>query len=238
MLEKYKVNLEHQKKLVEKFKREKLYIDFVLYQEPGFIRVLDYVYTKVECLKKDGIVSKNTIINARIKAINSALDNFKRSKTLDDVFGIEIICQSENEILIIKKELEKSLTSFKTRIHNKENGYKAIHESYLAGKNQQNNDIEKWKLKDKDVPFIECQFKTIDVALNPEANHHDYKEIDKNYIQEELNKYVWKIGREIPKMWTSSKNGMTELSYEEVIKKIYSFIDIKYIKKQIHYKMR
>ena len=40
------------------------------------------------------------------------------------------------------------------------------------------------------------------------------------------------IGKDIPKMWVSRENGMNELSYKEIIQRIYPFVDITTIKEQ------
>lgn len=231
MLDKYKVNIQNEtKELVDKIEREKVYTDFINSQEQGFIRFIEYINYVVDTLKKKALISPFIEIRARIKDVNSAIKNHIEDRLLDDVFGIEIICANENEKNIIKEELEKCLKSTRTKKHNKPNGYKAEHESYSVKNDIYDTNINKWNLTDLNVPAVECQFKTIEVELNPEASHHDYKKADKYEIQQLLNKKILEIGKEIPRMWVSRENGIYELGYKEIIQRIYPFIDITKIK--------
>lgn len=230
MLKDYKYNLDDSaQKITERIKKENIYTRFVLSQEQGFIRFINYINEVIDMLKQKAKISPFIEIRARIKDTNSALNNFLNNKLLDDVFGVEIICASENEINIIKHELEKKFKSTRSKKHDKPNGYKAEHESYSVN-NKKNEDIERWHLDKDDVPVVECQFKTIDVELNPEASHHDYKKVNKQEIQSKLEKETLEIGKEIPRMWVSRENGMIELSYKEIIQRIYPFVDITTIK--------
>lgn len=227
MLEDYKVNMKNNIKLLaEKVNVENIYNDFVKAQEQGFIRFINYINSVVDMLKQKAKISPFIEIRARIKDSSSALRNYDRDRLLDDVFGIEIICANENEIRVIKEELEKHLKSTRTKKHDKPNGYKAEHESYSAKPNIDNEEIRKWKLEKDDVPAVECQFKTISVELNPEASHHDYKKVNRQEIQQKLENKFLEIGKEIPRMWVSRENGIIELSYKEIIQKIYPFVDI------------
>lgn len=231
MLDEYKVDVNNDVKLLaEKVNMENIYDDFVRLQEQGFIRFINYVYSVVNILKQKAKISPFIEIRARIKDSGSALRNYKKDRLLDDVFGIEIICANEDELKVIKQELEKSLRSTRTKPHNKPNGYKAEHKSYSAKPNIDNEDIRKWELEKEDVPAVECQFKTISVELNPEASHHDYKKVNRETIQKLLESTTLKIGKEIPRMWISRENGIIELSYKEIIQKIYPFVDITTIK--------
>lgn len=232
MLNKYKVSSEELAKtdeIVQKVNRENLYSDFVSSQEEGFFRFMDYVYNVIDSLKKHAKISQFIEIRARIKDIDSALNNYQKNKILDDVFGIEIICASEEEIHKIKNELEKAFTSTRPKFHDKPNGYKAWHESYSA-KNDAKDILEKWNLLDHNVPAVECQFKTIAVELNPEASHHDYKNVNKVEIQNKLENEFLIIGKQIPRMWVSRENGFHELKYKEIIQRLYPFVDITTIK--------
>lgn len=227
MLEDYKINVGNN--VAEKVNKENLYNEFVSAQEQGFIRFINYINGVIYILKQKAKISPFIEIRARIKDTNSALNNFFNNKLLDDVFGVEIICANEKEIEIIKNELEKNFKSTRSKKHNKSNGYKAEHESYSIN-NKNNEDIEHWHLDRDDVPVVECQFKTIEVELNPEASHHDYKKVDKQEIQSKLETQTLEIGKEIPRMWVSRETGMHELSYKEIIQRIYPFVDITTIK--------
>lgn len=228
MLEDYKINVDNN--VAEKFNKENIYTDFVSSQEQGFMRFINYINSVVDILKQKAKISPYVEIRARIKDTNSALKNFFKDKLLDDVFGVEIICANEKEIEIIKNELEKNFKSTRSKKHNKSNGYKAEHESYSIKQNQEDKNIEYWDLQKDDVPVVECQFKTIEVELNPEASHHDYKNVNKEEVQKQLENKTLQIGKEIPKMWISRENRMIELSYKEIIQKIYPFVDITTIK--------
>lgn len=231
MLNNYKVNLnEKSKEIAEKVNLENSYIEFVESQEQGFMRFINYINSVVDSLKQRALISPFIEIRARIKDINSALKNSGSDRILDDVFGVEIICANEEELKIIKQELEKNFRSTRSKKHDKPNGYKAEHESYSTKPNMDNEDIKKWELKKEDVPAVECQFKTIAVELNPEASHHDYKKVDREKVQSELENKTLTIGRDIPKMWVSRENGMYELQYKEIIQRIYPFVDVTTIK--------
>lgn len=229
MLEQYKVEESNNEEIAKRLQKEKIYLNFVKEQEQGFIRFINYVYDVINNLKQKAIISPFIEIRARIKDTESAIKNYTNSKMLDDVFGIEIICANEDEIHKIKDELEKTLKSTRTKFHNKINGYKAWHESYSA-RDEQSKNIEKWKLLDYDVPVVECQYKTIEVELNPEASHHDYKNVNREDIQKKLENETLKIGRQIPRMWVSRESGFHELQYKEIIQRLYPFVDITTIK--------
>lgn len=240
MLDQYKVCIEEEKQAqtINSINKENLYADFIHSQEQGFFRFMDYIYTVVDELKRKAKVSQFIEIRARIKDIKSALINFEKNKLLDDVFGIEIICATENDIHTIKDELEKYLYSTRPKFHDKSNGYKAWHECYSA-KTSAKEQLKKWSLYGECVPAVECQFKTIAVELNPEASHHDYKNVDKAQMQSKLENETLKVGIQIPRMWVSRENGFHELQYKEIIQRVYPFIDITTIKEpeQINLKL-
>lgn len=233
MLENYKIDLnKEQYELSEIQNKKALYKKFVLSQEKGFLRVINYINSRINTLKAKAKISQFVEIRARIKDTESALNNYFKCRLLDDVFGIEIICANEEEIEIIKEDLENYFKSTRSKEHNKPNGYKAKHESYSVNinKNKSDPNIMQWNLCADDVPAIECQYKTISVELNPEASHHDYKKTNKNEIQHKLENEVLYIGKQIPRMWISRKDKMVELEYKEIIQKIYPFVDITTIK--------
>lgn len=231
MLEDYKVNINDEtQKIADRVNRENIYIKFIDSQEQGFMRFINYINSTVDILKQKAKVSPFIEIRARIKDISSALKNYDHNKMLDDVFGVELICANEKELKVIKEELEKYFKSTRHKSHDKPNGYRAEHESYSVKDNVQDELIDQYKLKENDVPVVECQFKTIAVELNPEASHHDYKKVNKEEVQAKLETQALTIGRDIPKMWVSRENGINELSYKEIIQRIYPFVDITTIK--------
>lgn len=231
-MDKYKVSIDPkaQVEILDRLEKEKVYGEFVAAQEQGFMRVINYIYAVVDLLKQKAKISPFMEIRARIKDINSALNNHFKEKILDDIFGMEIICANEDELKIIKEELERVFKSTRSKKHDKPNGYKAEHESYSIKAEDKGDARKKWKLGEYDVPVFECQFKTIAVELNPEASHHDYKKVDRVQVQRELENKTLVIGKDIPKMWVSRENGMIELSYKEIIQRIYPFVDVTTIK--------
>lgn len=232
MLDDYKVDvLNNTQEVIAKINQENIYIEFVKSQEQGFMRFINFINSVVNTLKQKAKVSSFIEIRARIKSIQSALRNFNNDRLLDDVFGVEIICANEREIEIIKSELERYFKSTRSKKHDKPNGYKAENESYsIKTDNQERGEIIAWDLEKDDVPAVECQFKTIEVELNPEASHHDYKKVNRQEVQTQLESKPLKIGQEIPRMWISREEQMQELSYKEIIQKIYPFVDVTTIK--------
>lgn len=113
----------------EEYKAEKVeaYKNFVFEALPGYIafmKALNYTITELEA---NGIIGK-TKLRARLKAINSALKN-TGDKTLDDLFGFEIVTESERDkeilmLIIHNLFVEKYV---KQKNHNKSNGYFAHH---------------------------------------------------------------------------------------------------------------
>lgn len=231
MLKDYKVDLcDKSQEIAERINKQKIYTEFVKSQEEGFMRFITYINLVVDKLKQKAKISPFIEIRARIKDADSALKNHSDDRLLDDVFGVEIITANEHEINTIKQELEKTLKSTRSKKHNKENGYKAEHESYSIKSNKTDDNINKFDLNNYDVPAVECQFKTIEVELNPKATHHDYKQINRQIIQEKLENETLQIGKEIPRMWVSRESGIIELSYKEILQRIYPFVDITRIK--------
>ena len=87
----------------EEYKAEKIdaYRNFVVETIPGYIGFMEAFNHTITELDAKGIIGK-VKLRSRIKAINSALKNTE-DKTLDDLFGFEIITQNERdkEILML-----------------------------------------------------------------------------------------------------------------------------------------
>ena len=229
LLDNYKISDVDNKSIEEKnrfLNRRKLYIDFVNSQRTGFYRMLEFLNETLNILQKNKKIARSVEFRARIKAIKSALNN-DESKILDDTFGVEIICDSEYELSVIRKEIEKIMISTKIKKHNKPNGYKAIHRSYSTSKDT----TTRWFLDKEDVPVIECQYKTKAVDENEDACHYSYKKIDQEEISNKLKDKTLIIGEDIPEMWISKNGVIKRLTYEEIIKRVYPFVDISNIKK-------
>lgn len=232
MLQDYKIT-DSQKAAInsvtERVGNEKLYFEFVQSQEEGFKQVLEFINSTIFQQKEDLFISSKTMITARIKDLESAMKNYNKNKMLDDIFGIEIVCKNEEELNWIKSIIEKTMISTKSKSFDKENGYKAQHESYYP--DSKSEAARRWKMCSDNVPIVELQFKTQDVASIETASHYNYKERDQETIAKILKNKVLEIGRDLPKMWVSTDGFIKELNYEEIIQKIYPFIDIETIKK-------
>lgn len=227
MLDDYKLSSEDKKSIEEKNKelnKKNLYLEFINSQRNGFYRFINYLNETIFTLQQQAKISDFIEVRARIKDINSALKN-DETKALDDVFGVEIVCEDEEEINIIQNHIEKKMVSKKNKDHNKDNGYKAKHRSYSSSPSN-NIDNDKWYLEGEDVPVIECQFKTIAVDRNKKASHHDYKNVDEELTRKKLKTTILKIGEEIPEMWIARNGTIRKLTYKETIHKIYPFVDI------------
>ena len=94
---------------------------------PGYIAFLEAINHAITELEIEGIIGK-TKLKSRVKAINSALNNTEE-KTLDDIFGFEIIAENERDkeilMLIIHNLFVEQYARHKN--HNKSNGYFAHH---------------------------------------------------------------------------------------------------------------
>ena len=232
MLEDYKIT-DSQREAIdsvsEKANKERIYLEFVQTQEQGFRQVIEFINSTIFILKEDDFISSETTITARIKDLKSAMENYQKDKMLDDVFGIEIIGKTEEELNWIKRTIEKVMASNKTKNFDKANGYKAQHESYYP--DSKSEIARKWKLCSDNVPIVELQFKTQDVVTKESASHHSYKKRDQKAIANTLKTSTLELGIDIPRMWISTNGFIRELSYEEIIKKIYPFVDTETIKK-------
>lgn len=103
------------------------YKDFVYEAMPGYIAFLEAINHTITELELEGIIGKAKL-KSRVKAINSALQNTEE-KTLDDIFGFEIILENERDkeilMLIIHNLFVEKYVRQKN--HNKSNGYFAHH---------------------------------------------------------------------------------------------------------------
>ena len=222
-----KVNLE-KVKLTEREARQ-TYEKFVLEQQEQFVLFINYLNQYINSLREQGIISPFLKFYARVKATNSALKNNEK-KALDDIFGIEFICATDREIEILQKELETILKIHKVKIHDKENGYKAIHHS-CSMKQEIRDELAKGMANQLEVnqetfPAIEIQYKTIGVyyeAIYGKASHEKYKDTKLPQLQLLYDNDCLTVGEYIPYMWISNTDAdnVRELSTEEVLKKMY-----------------
>lgn len=121
---------------------------------PGFISFMELINSAITTLE-DNLVMSNIGFKARIKDTTSSVSNTER-KVLDDIFGFELIAPNETDkeilMLLIHKIFDDEIC-FRTKNHDKSNGYKAHHCVGILKKEIDGNefdDIEKYILKAKD----------------------------------------------------------------------------------------
>lgn len=208
-----------------------LYDDYISHQKEPFKAIMYYFNDMLTALKQEGKISDFTEFRARIKAPQSALynDNIE-SKVLDDVFAMEFIGATEKEVNFLLSAIEKKTITTRKKDHDKPNGYKAKHRVFSINAETSKEIAEKFGIEDTTFfPLIECQFKTIAVAIEANtgtAAHIDYKNIDPKAIQRKYDKGEFRLGYDIPQMWVSKDGEMKKLSSDETLKKLYPFLNI------------
>ncbi len=124
---------------------------------PGYIGFMEAINSTITMLKNNGIIGK-TKLRTRLKAVDSAITNTQK-KILDDVFGFEIVAESERDkeilMLIIHNLFEGKYIREKN--FNKSNGYFAHHCTGAVKRNLNGTeskelenhilDSETWELK-------------------------------------------------------------------------------------------
>lgn len=235
--ENLKVNTEIKEEKLTERQARRTYEQFVNRQEEQFLLFINYLNKHINKLREDGLISPFLEFRARIKATNSALKNYKE-KALDDVFGIEFICATNNEIKILQQDLDNMLKVHKEKKHNKANGYRAIHRSCEINKelvDQLNDELEKHgkeKRLNEEFPMVEVQYKTVEVFYEANygtASHEKYKGVKVSQLQQLYDEGMLTVGEYIPYMWISdpAHDDMRELSTEEVLKKTYPSLVLK-----------
>lgn len=245
-LELYKLSEEEKKKFLKKeteilsnAKRFDQYEDYIAMQKQPFMDLMYYLNDFINNLKSHGNISNYVEFRARIKAPSNAIENDTK-KALDDSFGMELICATEDEIKYLINSLYEMMDVIKEKQHNKSNGYKANHfYSFLKESkldllypNMSKKAKEELKLK---LPLIEFQLKTIEVdikANNGSADHSVYKNANPEEIQKMYNEGKLIVGRNLPRMWCSVNGKMELLSDMQTAKKIYPFLDTTYQKEK------
>lgn len=110
-----------------KIRKIDAYRSFISEAMPGYIAFMEAINLAITQLEASKIIGK-TSLKSRVKAINSALVNTDE-KTLDDIFGFEIVTQNERDkeilMLIIHNLFVEKYVRQKN--HNKSNGYFAHH---------------------------------------------------------------------------------------------------------------
>ena len=248
-LDEYKLTDEQKMKFLQKettilndAQRLNEYQNFISCQKNGFLALMNYINTSLTTYKKQGDISSFVEFRARIKAADSAIAN-DSNKTLDDVFGMELICATEDEINFLVEKLTDFMIVSRSKEHDKDNGYKAQH-YYLYLDPAKHNLLQNpnsiiANIEEELIPMVEFQLKTIEVAIkasNGSAAHSDYKNTDKEQIQQSFDNYDLRVGFNLPLMWISSSDidnsEMKLLSADETAKVLYPFIDMTNREKQ------
>ena len=218
MLEEYRLPDKYKKMITN----IQLYRNFVTSQEEGFVQLMELIAQKIYIMQQEGKISDSLEYRARIKDAISALENHNQDKILDDIFGIEFISNSEQEVDKIRHMINANFKVVKKpKDFKKPNGYQAKHRVYTPiGE----------LAKEKTIPVFECQYKTFETVENPFADHADYKGVNKEKVKEEL-KYNTKVfGLTLPYMWLYEEGTMRRLTYKETIQRIYPFVDVSEIR--------
>lgn len=206
-----------------------LYNDYVAQQKEAFKAIMYYFNDMLSELKEEGKISDFTEFRARIKAPKSALFN-DSTKLLDDVFAMEFIGATKKEVNFLLSTISNLAITTRKKDHNKTNGYKAKHRVFSINEETAKEIAEKFNIQDTTFfPVIECQFKTIAVAIEANtgtAAHINYKNIDPKVIQRKYDKGEFILGYDIPQMWVSKDGEMKKLSSDETLKKVYPFLNI------------
>lgn len=207
-----------------------LYSDYTTDQKKGFVELIKLIDECITMLQQEGELSDYVKINARIKSAESALANDTReSKVLDDVFGVEILAGNENALRKILNKLEMYMTSKRENIHDKPNGYKAIHRVMNLKEKTFLNMKSKSSISYDNIPMIEVQFKTFEVkenAVSGSANHLHYKGQTKEEIQRIFDNNGFNE-HNLPIMFTIENHKIRILSKQETIRDLYPFLKFK-----------
>lgn len=222
--------LKKEEEIINDSEKYELYMDYVSQQKESFKAIMHYFNDMLNEYKEKGKISDLFEFRARIKSPESAIAN-DEIKALNDVFGLEFLGATDDEVEFILREFSKKAhdTRQTPKNHNKSNGYKAMHRSFELNEETAKEISEKFGVKAKYFPLFECQFKTIAVALEAskgKAAHSDYKMENPKEIQKQYNSGKFIMGYNIPQMWVSKNNQMVKLSSEETLKKLYPFLDM------------
>lgn len=188
--------------------RVNIYEKYYEKQIPHFEAYLDYV-NKIMCvLKHYRIVTGRTNFTARVKSIDSALEN-DASKALNDIYGMAINAGIAGESELLYLLLRSSLTQTRNIIKNKSNGYAAHHFSGFPRfsnlserlKNILNTEFDAEKMYEQyidSLPDYEKEKVKLDdqeIENNQEENQQEEKQDIKAYFIQyynALNKYIEK----------------------------------------------
>lgn len=212
-----------------------------------FNQVKEYLAKTLEQLLEEGKISPRVVLASRVKAPASVVENWKLGKDLNDVFGITLLTNTQQEVDEIRSRLrkEKKFNISSKKKMNEKRGYEAIHFLFDVG------EVSK-KIK------VECHMQTHEAYKNVYPHilyktrrrlHRDLTEEEEKQIQEKVQKmydtgelagHKLSKGRKsrIPQMWVTSFNQKGKMEEQEldedmILTIMYPFLDIsKKIQKQ------
>ena len=206
-----------------------LYSEYTTNQKRGFVEIIKLVDKCITKLQEEGELTEYVKINARIKSAESALKNDDiDNKTLDDVFGIQILAGNKEALRKILEALQQVLSVTKEHRHNKKNGYEALHKT-MDLKRRMWEELGNTGIPYEELPVVEFQSKTFAVKENSvsgPANDWEYKGETKEDIQEMYDRNEFNE-HNLPIMYTEENHRIRILSKEETVKALYPFLKLK-----------
>ena len=206
-----------------------------------FEKVKNYIAEKLEQLLQEGKIGKGVILVSRIKAPESAVQNWKLGKGLYDIFGITLLTTNQQEMDEIRARLRKDkqfhITSKKQM--NEKRGYEAIHFLFNVGEDDGNNTKVECHMqtheKYKNVyPHVLYKVRRkLHRELTPEEEIQIKGNIQEMYDNKEVYGDRLLNGRScrIPQMWVTSFNQQGKMEEQEldedmILTIMYPFLDI------------
>lgn len=205
-----------------------------------FKKIKEYLARTLESMLAEGTIGTGVILASRIKAPASVVQNWKLGKDLNDIFGITLLTNTQQEMDEIRARLRKekrfNITSKKQM--NEKRGYEAIHFLFNAG-----DDNNKTK--------VECHMQTHEKYINvyphvlykarrrlrrelTEQEEQQIQElVQEMYEKQEIYGKKLSNGRSsnVPQMWVTSFNQQgkmeeQELSEEMILTIMYPFLKL------------
>ncbi len=219
---------------------EEIYKQNIFYQKRGYYYSRKYIENFINYLmnKYPTLFKKNFECTTRIKDFRSAIRNTVKRKKLDDIFGYEFVCSTEDELNIVYNELNNYITFTSEKKVNKSKGYKATHcYGYIENDNLRDF-LSYFSIVDEtksnrhlidNFPLLEFQLKTYNIKHNPSISHYLYKPLSASEKQLIISKYKSKSLKpyiDIPAKWyfDNSKKKMVRMPNLKIIKDEYPFL--------------
>lgn len=204
-----------------------------------FREVKGYLTQTLEELLETGKIGRGVVVLSRIKSPESVVKNWKLGKNLNDILGITLYTENQQEIEAIRakiREDKKFEISSRKQISEKR-GYEAVHFTFNVGEGKQKTKVEchlQTHLSYENVyPHVFYKVRReLARDLKPEEEKLISEKIQEMYQTGELAGYSLSGGRKsrIPQMWVASfddKGKMHEQELEEklILTIMYPFVD-------------